>query len=182
MSDSPVNPPGGLRRAALYGWLSALVAAVLTAVALIPTAPAVAAAAVCAARHGVDALPARGEGYYCFRIPALVTTKSGDLLAFAEGRVATCSDVGHNDIVVKRSTDGGKTWGPLTVVVGKDDTDAHGNPAPVVDAVTGRVSLLYATSTWSGTAAHRCGVPAACVSCTVSTTAPAGRRVSRCRS
>ncbi|MCY0923890.1 exo-alpha-sialidase [Streptomyces sp. H27-G5] len=153
MSDSPVSPPGGLRRAALYGWLSALVAAVLTAVALIPTAPAVAAAAGSALPGTVSTpFPARGEGYYCFRIPALVTTKSGDLLAFAEGRVATCSDVGHNDIVVKRSTDGGKTWGPLTVVVGKDDTDAHGNPAPVVDAVTGRVSLLYATSTWSGTA------------------------------
>ena len=53
--------------------------------------------------------------------------------------------VGHNDIVMKKSTDGGRSWGPLKVVAGTGDQDAHGNPAPVVDAATGRVSLLYAT-------------------------------------
>ncbi|MFJ8013904.1 exo-alpha-sialidase [Streptomyces sp. NPDC096339] len=92
---------------------------------------------------------ARGEGYYCFRIPSLVTTRSGALLAFAEGRVDTCSDIGHNDIVMKKSTDGGRTWGPLKVVAGANDNDAHGNASPVVDAVTGRVSLMYSTSDWS---------------------------------
>ncbi|WP_307669422.1 sialidase family protein [Streptomyces sp. V2I9] len=91
------------------------------------------------------------SSYHCFRIPALVATPSGALLAFAEGRVATCSDIGHNDIVMRKSTDGGRSWGPLTVVAGKGDTDAHGNPSPVVDAATGRVSLLYATGGWSGT-------------------------------
>jgi len=91
----------------------------------------------------------RGEGYWCFRIPSLVTTRSGALLAFAEGRVNTCDDIGHNDIVMKKSVDGGKTWGALTVVAGAGDEDANGNASPVVDAVTGRVSVLYATSTWS---------------------------------
>ncbi|MFJ7061032.1 hypothetical protein ACIQVA_25470 [Streptomyces microflavus] len=82
------------------------------------------------------------EGYRCFRIPALVTTPSGALPAFAEGRVATCGDIGHNDIVMRKSTDGGRSWGPLKVVAGAADEDAHGNPAPVVDTATGRVSLL----------------------------------------
>lgn len=51
-------------------------------------------------------------GYSCFRIPAVVRTNQGTLLAFAEGRHATCGDAGDIDIVMKRSTDGGRTWGP----------------------------------------------------------------------
>src|SRR3954464_14358055 len=55
-------------------------------------------------------------GYFCFRIPAIVTSKDGTLLAFAEGRKDNCGDAGDIDLVLKRSTDGGRTWGPLQVV------------------------------------------------------------------
>lgn len=93
------------------------------------------------------------SGYHCVRIPALVTTRTGDVLAFAEGRKRLketgCHDVGDNDIVMKKSTDGGVSWSGLTIVVGAGDQLAHGNPAPVVDAVTGRVSLLYSSSDWN---------------------------------
>lgn len=126
---------------------TAALALALAATAL--GAPASPAAAVPAAV--TTPFKAGSEGYRCFRIPALVATPSGALLAFAEGRVATCSDIGHNDIVMRKSTDGGRSWGPLTVVAGAADEDAHGNPSPVVDAATGRVSLLYATGGWSGT-------------------------------
>jgi sialidase-1 len=86
---------------------------------------------------------AQEQGYSCFRIPAVVRTVKGTLLAFAEARVRDCGDAGDIDIVVKRSSDGGRTWGPLRVVSrGKGDT--HGNPAPVVDRRTGRI-LLAAT-------------------------------------
>jgi sialidase-1 len=142
--------PGVIRRFALPAWTGALGLAVFAGSALLPSAPAAATTATASVGSEVSTpFAARGEGYYCFRIPALVTTRSGALLAFAEGRVNTCSDIGHNDIVMKKSTDGGRTWGPLTVVAGTNDDDAHGNPSPVVDAVTGRVSLLYATSDWS---------------------------------
>lgn len=61
-----------------------------------------------------------GEGgYFCFRIPALLFTSNGSLLAFAEGRgqhTRVCSDHGDVHIVVKRSSDLGKTWSNLTVV------------------------------------------------------------------
>ncbi len=71
------------------------------------------------------------EGYHTFRIPALVRTDSGDLLAFAEGRVESGSDTGAIEVVVRRSTDGGCTWGPLSVVSSNGDATA-GNPSPVV--------------------------------------------------
>src|SRR4051812_38286632 len=43
-------------------------------------------------------------GYACFRIPAVVRTTKGTLLAFAEGRVNDCGDAGDTDLVLKRST------------------------------------------------------------------------------
>ena len=42
------------------------------------------------------------DGYAAFRIPSLITTKRGTLLAFAEGR-ASLRDHAENDIVHKRS-------------------------------------------------------------------------------
>ncbi|MEV7073951.1 sialidase family protein [Streptomyces sp. NPDC093990] len=88
----------------------------------------------------------RDPGYACFRIPAIVRTTAGTLLAFAEGRVLDCGDAGDIDIVLKRSTDGGRTWGPLQVVT-EGDGDTHGNPAPVVDRTTGRVLLAETYNT-----------------------------------
>nr|WP_189218222.1 sialidase family protein [Streptomyces ruber] len=81
------------------------------------------------------------EGYASFRIPAVVAARSGALLAFCEGRVESASDAGHIDIVLKRSTDGGRTWGPLQVAAANGDGLA-GNPAPVV-LDTGRVLLVH---------------------------------------
>lgn len=85
------------------------------------------------------------EGYKCFRIPAIVTTNTGVLLAFAEGRKNGCSDTGNIDLVMKRSKDNGKTWSKIMVIW--DDADnVCGNPAPVVDKMTGAIHLL---STWN---------------------------------
>ncbi|MGP2437298.1 exo-alpha-sialidase [Streptomyces sp. JW3] len=86
------------------------------------------------------------SGYACFRIPAIVRTTDGTLLAFAEGRVRNCGDAADIDIVLKRSADGGRTWGPLRVV-NDGGGDTHGNPAPVVDRATGRVLLVETYNT-----------------------------------
>ncbi|MET8753682.1 sialidase family protein [Streptomyces sp. NPDC004667] len=93
------------------------------------------------------------EGYDCYRIPTLTTTKDGTLLAIAEARTASCNDIGDIDLVMKRSTDEGRTWGPMEVLRGTGDPGAYGNPAPVVDSASGRISLLYAYSTWAPDAA-----------------------------
>ncbi|PSK99028.1 sialidase-1 [Murinocardiopsis flavida] len=84
---------------------------------------------------------AGGEGYASFRIPAVVAAANGDLLAFAEGRKGGPSDTGDIDLVLKRSADKGRTWGPLTVV-GDNGANTFGNPVPVVVPRTGRVVLL----------------------------------------
>ena len=125
-----------LPRVATLGALGALAAGALTA--SLATTPAA------AADHGkcTSSTPyvSGTEGYSAFRIPAVIAAPSGDLLAFAEGRVGGLSDAGNIDTVVKRSTDGGCTWGPLQIVHDNAGNTA-GNPAPVVTA-NGRIVLL----------------------------------------
>ncbi len=82
-----------------------------------------------------------GEDYPAFRIPALLTTAKGTLLAFCEAR-AKLSDHASNDIVLKRSTDQGRTWGALQLLAADGD-NALGNPTAVLVRETGRVLLLY---------------------------------------
>ncbi|MER7347357.1 sialidase family protein [Streptomyces aurantiacus] len=96
-------------------------------------------------------------GYACFRIPAIVKTTKGTLLAFAEGRVNDCSDAGDIDLVLKRSEDGGRTWSPMQVI-NEGGGDTHGNPAPVVDRETGRI-VLAETYNPGRTDGKNCEVP-----------------------
>jgi sialidase-1 len=89
------------------------------------------------------------DGYKSYRIPAIIAAPNKNLLAFAEGRVNGSGDFGNVDIVMKRSTDKGKTWGNLQTVVDNDTLQA-GNSAPVVDYSDpaypdGRIFLFYNT-------------------------------------
>ncbi len=89
------------------------------------------------------------EGHKSFRIPAIIGLPSGELLAFAEGRVNGSGDFGDINIVLKRSKDQGKTWGNIEVAINYDSLQA-GNPAPVVDLTDpkypqGRIFLFYNT-------------------------------------
>lgn len=89
------------------------------------------------------------EGHATYRIPAIVDLPSGELLAFAEGRVNGSNDYGDINLVLKRSEDKGKTWSPLQTIVDYDDLQA-GNPAPVIDLFdpaypNGVVYLFYNT-------------------------------------
>ncbi|MEZ6017176.1 MAG: sialidase family protein [Planctomycetota bacterium] len=70
-----------------------------------------------------------GQGYPSFRIPALLATERGALLAFAEGR-QSLNDHAQNDIVLRRSVDGGATWLPLQVMA-DEGADALNNPCAV---------------------------------------------------
>jgi sialidase-1 len=89
------------------------------------------------------------EGHKSYRIPAIINLPNNKLLAFCEGRVNGAGDFGDINIVMKRSSDKGKTWSSLQTIVDADSLQA-GNPAPVVDLSDpaypkGRIFLFYNT-------------------------------------
>ena len=91
----------------------------------------------------IDVFISGKDGYRTFRIPAMIVSKKGTVLAFCEGR--TAGDSGDINMVLKRSFDGGKTWGPLQVIW-DDAKNTCGNCCPVVDQATGTIHLLL---TWN---------------------------------
>lgn len=102
------------------------------------------------------------NGYHTFRIPAMVVSNLGTIIAAADGRLTTSADLpAAIDCIVRRSTDRGDTWGPHIVVAdyGTDtiDTDVYpilgdttprtrtsaSDPALLVDRTNGRIWILY---------------------------------------
>ena len=97
---------------------------------------------ICAAEPDQVPVFASGQdGYHTFRIPSVIVSPKGHVLAFCEGRKSGRGDAGNIDLVMKRSADGGKTWGKLETIW--DDADnTCGNPCPVIDAKSGTIWLL----------------------------------------
>ncbi|MDX1948154.1 MAG: sialidase family protein [Pirellulaceae bacterium] len=60
----------------------------------------------------LDLFESGREGYALYRIPGLVCTARGSVLAYCEARRTGKSDWDTIDILLRRSTDGGKTWSP----------------------------------------------------------------------
>lgn len=80
-------------------------------------------------------------GYQGYRIPVLVMTTKGTLLAFCAAR-RELGDWADIDIAMRRSTDGGKTWSPMRIIADRG-TMTVDNPTPIVDRKTGAVHFLY---------------------------------------
>ena len=82
-----------------------------------------------------------GQGEYSlYRIPALVVSKRGTVLAFCEGRKEGWGDAGLIHEMLRRSFDNGKTWSPTQIVVQQDGMTC-GNPCPVVETADGSLYL-----------------------------------------
>jgi sialidase-1 len=82
-----------------------------------------------------------------YRIPALLALSNSVVLAFAERRDnASSSDIGDFDIVVRKSIDGGATWGAIKTVA-DDGGNRVSNPVPVLDPLTGDVLLISSIRT-----------------------------------
>ncbi len=88
-----------------------------------------------------DVFVAGKDGYKSIRIPAVLVTKAGTVLAFAEGRAAH-ADQANNKLILKRSRDGGRTWGALQLVA-DDGANTLNNPTAVEERQSGRVFLMY---------------------------------------
>jgi len=110
--------------------------------------------------HKTDLFEAGKEGYALYRIPGIVATAKGTLLAYCEARKSSGNDWDQIDILLRRSTDGGKTWEPrrkvvqvegpieknpvaLAQKVGKPGDITYNNPVAITDRKTGDVHFLF---------------------------------------
>ena len=57
-----------------------------------------------------DLFHAGQDGYKLYRIPGIVVTKQGTVLAYCEARKSDSGDWGRIDVLMRRSVDGGRTW------------------------------------------------------------------------
>jgi len=97
-----------------------------------------------------------GEGgYKRYRIPALEVTQKGTVLAFCEARKYTGHDSDQIDLFLRRSVDGGRTFGGVQIVASQEGW-VCGNPAPVVDRRTGVIWLLLCRNLKDGPEAMIC--------------------------
>ncbi len=90
----------------------------------------------------IDVFVPKSDGYPAIRIPSLVATQAGTLLAFAEGRQG--GDHSQNDIILKRSEDSGETWSDVQVIKESGKLSLNNPQAVVLDS--GRVLLMYQQS------------------------------------
>lgn len=82
-------------------------------------------------------------GYATYRVPGIVTTKRGVLLAYCGGRKdLSKGDWSAADALMRRSTDGGKTWEPSKKIAG-NGVDLTDNVVAIADNATGDVVFLY---------------------------------------
>lgn len=126
------------------GWRTSIAVTLLPTL-LLPSLLLAAEKSVATTEQAVDVFARGRGGYHTYRIPAIVSTQRGTLLAFCEGRKSGSGDAGNIDMLLSRSSDGGATWSPAKVIW-DDGGNTCGNPAPVVDRQTGTVWLLM---TWN---------------------------------
>jgi sialidase-1 len=81
--------------------------------------------------------------YASVRIPALLRTTKGVLIAAAEARDKSADQAG-NDLIVSLSNDGGATWSKPALAY-EQGGDSCNNPCLVQDARSGRVFMFFQT-------------------------------------
>ena len=103
-------------------------------------------------RVGVALRQHGDDGVHTYRIPGITTTNAGTLIAVYDNRNQRGGDLpGDIDVGMSRSTDGGRTWEPMRVIMdmGNDPKwsfDGIGDPSILTDRVTGDI---WVAATWS---------------------------------
>ena len=105
-------------------------------------------------RLGVSVRQSGDDGVYSYRIPGIVTTLRGTLVAVYDIRHDSSLDLQNNiDIGVSRSTDGGRTWGPMIKAIDMREwgglpeaQNGVGDPSVLVDETSGR---LFIAALWT---------------------------------
>ncbi|WP_442544578.1 sialidase family protein [Arthrobacter sp. KN11-1C] len=109
-------------------------------------------AALPPARPDVEhVLAVRGVGgYRQYRIPALAVSTAGTVLAAYDGRPNLDDLPNPIDLLLRRSTDNGRSWEEQLVVRSGSGLNGYGDPSLLVDAVTGRIFMFHAAGTHAG--------------------------------
>ncbi|MEZ4771973.1 MAG: sialidase family protein [Bacteroidia bacterium] len=82
----------------------------------------------------------------CYRIPSIVTAPNGDLVVAIDERVPSCGDLKWSkdiNIIVRRSSDNGKTWSDVETVVNFPFGKSASDPSMIVDKITREIFLFY---------------------------------------
>jgi sialidase-1 len=95
----------------------------------------------------VDIFVSGTEGVTEFRIPSMITTQSGKVLAVCDARVDKSGDVPNNvDQMIRRSSDNGKTWEDIRTIIDFPNMEGAADPQLMQDESTGRIFLFYCYS------------------------------------
>lgn len=101
-------------------------------------------------RIGVAVRKAGDDNIHTYRIPGIISTDKGTLIAVYDNRNTGSRDLpGNIDVGMSRSTDKGKTWEPMKVIMDMGephDNNGVGDPAILFDPVTRR---LWVAALWS---------------------------------
>lgn len=90
----------------------------------------------------MDVWKAGEDGYRVFRIPGIVTTNQGVLLAYAEARKSDRGDWNTIDIVMRRSKDGGRTWSS-SVKIAEVEGPKQKNPVATAQKLASTDDVTY---------------------------------------
>ncbi len=95
-------------------------------------------------RFGIVVRAAGQDGCDTYRIPGLVTTNAGTMIAVYDNRYNNSKDLQEDiDIGMSRSVDGGQTWEPMKVIM---DTGGYGGLPENLNG-TGDPGILYDNTT-----------------------------------
>jgi sialidase-1 len=129
-----------------------------------PGLPSIVAALVLASTLQAADAPERSvvfppglDGVVRYRIPGIVVSGRGTVLAFCEARRDSPKDWGEIEVHLRRSTDGGRTWLPARHIahrgeriegnphkpIGGEREQTVNNPVAIVDRDTGAIEFLY---------------------------------------
>jgi sialidase-1 len=94
-----------------------------------------------------------------FRIPALVCTVKGTLIALADRRPNGGKDLPADiDLSIRRSTDNGKTWTPIQTIIDLPAPNGASDAAMLVDRKTGHIWIAYTVGYNAGIAQAQKGL------------------------
>ena len=89
-----------------------------------------------------DVFVAGQDGIFEYRIPGIVTSNTGTLIAFCDARVNKPGDPPNKiDLVLKRSFDRGRTWAPLQRIA-QNGFGAVADSTGIVDRQTGTIWIF----------------------------------------